>query len=306
MLTSEELLLVLAIAEEGSVSAAAERLATSQPALSRALGELERRLGVRLFERLPRGMAPTAAGAAAAENGRAVLAVTRRAQRELEAVRTFESRELVVGIVPQIGIVPVARALASLRLLEHPVRAEARVGPADVMLAALRAGELDVLIGPAWPLDADLAATPLFEDRWSLVVRAGHPLLGQASVDAARLAEYSWVLPPESDHVVAKVRGMFQDAGIDPPRAAIVTSDVPLRTSLVVTSDFISVLPHDVALMAMNTAPLRLLPVELTGPYGYVSALQRRDMPERDEARFLLARLADELKVMGIETPGGR
>ncbi len=307
MLTPDDLLLVLAIAEEGSVSAAAERLTTSQPAVSRTLGELERRLGAKLFERLPRGMAPTPAGQAIAEHGRAVMAVTQRAQRELAAAVQSGERELLIGIVPQISVVPVVRALASLRRLDHPVRVEAQVGSAESLLAALRAGQLDLLIGPAQPDDADIAATPLFEDQPVIVAGAGHPLArAGGEIEVTDLATYPWVMPPDGDAVTSRLRALFQDRGLAAPRPAVVTSDIPLRTSLVLTSDFLTVLPHDVSLIVMNTTPVRILPIAVPGPHSSVSALRRRDLPVRPEATYLVDSLKAELKLIGIVPPGQR
>ena len=301
MLTPDDLLLIVAISEEGSLTAAAERLATSQPALSRALSDLERRLGTRLFARLPRGMEPTDATRSLATHGTAIQAVTQRAERQLLAQIAVQSAEIVVGIVPTVSIVPTARALAALHTLEPPLRVDARVGGGSQLITGLRGGELDVVVGPLPDDDADLISTPLFDDRPVLVVRAGHPLL-QAGLahELEALAKYPWVTPPPPDDANRRLRRLFRDAELEPPRPAIVTRDVPLATTIASTSDFVTMLPRDVAMIAAGMAGLTVLPIELPGPPSMIGALQRRDVPNGIELDVFINALRSELATVGM------
>lgn len=306
MLTSQDLLLVLAIADEGSVSAAAERLTTSQPALSRTLGELERRLGAKLFDRHPRGMTPTPAGAALADHGRAVLAVNQRAQREFDVRISTGATELLIGVVPQLSVVPIARALAAVQKTDPATRVSVRVGTASELVPDLRSGALDLLIGPS-PLDLDFLATPLFEERPVLFIRRAHPLLTEGrGDDIAALAAYPIVAPPAGDPAATRLRALFQNAGLDAPEPAIATTDVPLTANIALESDFIAVLPHDVALFAVTTGRAAVLPITLPGPQSLIWALQRRDLPHRPHVHQLLTALKTELHRIGIQpAPGG-
>lgn len=301
MLTSQDLLVVLAIAEERSVSAAAERLTTSQPALSRTLGDLERRLGTKLFDRHPRGMTPTPVGQALAEHGRAVLAVNQRAQRELDVRLSTSATELLLGIVPQISVVPIARALAALQPAGGTMRVSARVGAAADLIPDLRRGQLDLVIGPS-PIDLDFIATPLFEERPVLVVRRDHPLLTRGrGADLTALTAYPWIAPPADDPASIRVRALFQQAGLDAPTPAIATTEVPLTANVALESDFIAVLPQDVAIFAVGVGRAAVLPVTLPGPKSVIWALQRRDLPHRPEVAYLLRALTTELQRVGIE-----
>lgn len=300
MLTSQDLLLILAIAEEGTVSAAAERLTTSQPALSRTLGDLERRLGTKLFDRHSRGMTATPVGEALAGHGRAVLAVNHRAQRELDIRLVTSATELLLGVVPQLSVVPIARALAALEHADPALRVHARIGAQEDLLPDLRRGDLDVVIGPSG-LDLDFVSTPLFEERPVLVVRRTHPLTSCGGDDLEALASYPWITPPAGDPAVARVAALFRDAGMDAPIPAITTLDIPLTANVALESDFIAVLPHDVALFAVGVGRAAILPVTLPGPRTFISALQRRDLPQRPEVAALLDALTKELRRAGIQ-----
>lgn len=305
MLTPQDLMLVVAISEEGSVTGAAERMRTSQPAVSRALNMLERRLGAQLFERQPRGVTPTDAGRVLIAHGQAVQAVTARAERQLVAEIASQVTELAIGIVPQISIVPAARALAALHALDRPLRVVTKVGPVDHLVDALRHGELDLVIGSIPADDSGLIATPLFDDRPVIAVRAGHPLLAEGNgSDLDALANYPWVTPPAVDDAPTRLRQLFEEAELAVPRATIVTRDVPLATAISGTSDFITLLPRDVAMIAVAMGRLAVLPIELPGPPNAVGALRRRDVPQGSESEHFVDFLRAELKAIGV-TAGG-
>src|SRR4029453_86163 len=87
----------LAVATEGSVSAACARLAVTQPALTKSIQGLEAQLGVRLFERLPRGMALTAFGRTLLPHARRIEAECHFAEVEMQAFRGGRARRLGVG-----------------------------------------------------------------------------------------------------------------------------------------------------------------------------------------------------------------
>jgi LysR family pca operon transcriptional activator len=306
MLTANDLLLTLAIAEAGSLTAAAEVLGTSQPALTRSLKELELRAGSQLFVRRARGTTLTAAGEIVAAHARSVRAVTDRAQRQLASHLRTRATELAVGIVPSISIVPTARALTALHDLADGLLVEARVGAADVLLHALRRGALDVYVGPLIENDVESVEIPLFEDHTVLVVRSAHPLRRaglEGDLDALR--RYPWVMPPQSEPAHARVRALFLDAGLEPAAAAIVTGNPALATAIASTTDFIAVLARDVATITVIGGALAILPVELLGTPRVIGAMLRRDTPHAPEITLFLDALRAELRASGVAVQSG-
>src|ERR1700677_4724352 len=83
MFDTRRLEVLIAVADHGSVSAAAVALSLTQPSVSHHLARLEAQTGVALLERGPRGSRPTAAGEVLVEHGRAVLDRLERAEHEL-------------------------------------------------------------------------------------------------------------------------------------------------------------------------------------------------------------------------------
>src|SRR5689334_16196694 len=99
--------ILMAVAQAGSMSKAAERLGTVQPALSRSIAELEHALGVRLLDRSPRGVEPTAYGRALIKRGIAVFDELRQGVKDIEFLADPTAGELRLGTSEGIAAGPV-------------------------------------------------------------------------------------------------------------------------------------------------------------------------------------------------------
>jgi len=117
-----------AIAETGSISAAAQRLYISQPALSRELKDFEARLGVTLFERLPRGMRMTHAGEVLREYASRLFDISRTAEAAMREIADARMGHLSIGASNTIGTYVLPRRLASFRRSNPGVRITMFVG----------------------------------------------------------------------------------------------------------------------------------------------------------------------------------
>lgn len=165
-----------AVAKHGNVTRAAESLNISQPAISKALRELEEHLGVVLLERGARGVRLTEAGAALAEHARALFGIARAAEEEMTAYRGVARGTLRIGASTTIATWLLPPIIAEFRRC-HPA-IDVRLVSANTADIARRllAYELDVALveGPVPP--SRLVTTPWVDDDLVLVVPAGHKL----------------------------------------------------------------------------------------------------------------------------------
>jgi LysR family transcriptional regulator, hca operon transcriptional activator len=177
----------IAIAEERSFTGAAERLWVAQPGLSTQIRRLEAELGVRLFERHPRGIDLTQAGELFLERARVAVAA---ADVALAAGRDLEAG--VIGSL-RLGLAAGARwPLASELLLRF---GRERLGVELTVVEAyggtlwrdLRAGRLDALVAPTGHGSPDLRTLELGSEEWVMLVGTGHRLAGIGSADAQDL-----------------------------------------------------------------------------------------------------------------------
>src|SRR5947207_10254542 len=112
MINRNHLALFLAVAECGGFSRAAERLLISQPAISHQVAELERAVGVKLLDRLPRGVRPTQAGEALLGYARRIAGLEEEAERTLRELRGLARGRLLIGASLTVGSYVVPKVLA--------------------------------------------------------------------------------------------------------------------------------------------------------------------------------------------------
>jgi DNA-binding transcriptional LysR family regulator len=191
----QQLRYVLAVAETGSFTRAAQRCFVVQSALSHRIAGLERELGVRLFARTSRRVELTAAGEAFLPAARQSLDAAERAGAEAAAAAGQVRGRLAVGVIPTVAAIDVPAALRRYRTAHPQVRIALRMGPSDELAAQVRAGELDLAaLGlPESDRPRGVHVHEMAHDRHVAVVPTGHPLAGRPAVELAELAGETFV-----------------------------------------------------------------------------------------------------------------
>lgn len=189
MLDTWALQVLVAVADHGSFSGAAEALSMTQPAVSRQIAGLERRVGVRLFTRVPRGVRPTAAGEVAVEMARDSLARLRALEARLASFAQLASGELRLSAFTSANIVLVPEAFRRFAGVYPGVSLSLLQTDQEALLTAVRDGRIDLALITDWHLHRDRDATG-----------AADASLPRRAVDGAELipllAEELWVALP--------------------------------------------------------------------------------------------------------------
>ena len=190
-----DLVKLIAVADAGGILAAAERLAITQPALSRVIARLEARFGGRLFERLPSGVRLTPLGTLATERARHVLREIEAAEAKIGAAVSGRSGRFRITADPMWMEAVLAPAIARFRDTCHGVELTLRTASFVDGLRLLARGESDLHCGaidPGAPLPAFLRRDHVLDTTAGIVARAEHPLL--AGRPAVRdLVSWPWI-----------------------------------------------------------------------------------------------------------------
>jgi LysR family transcriptional regulator of gallate degradation len=186
-----------AVVEHGNFSIAARARGISQPSIHRAARELEKLLGVPLFEKTSFGITPTRDAENLARRARLAFAEIEQARAEVHALNGADSGRTVIGALPLARSYLLPAALLEFTQL-HPRHGVTIIeGTYEHLLSGLRSGESDVLIGalrdpaPA----ADVVQEHLFDDPLAIVCRAGHPLTRLRRISTAGLRRFQWIAP---------------------------------------------------------------------------------------------------------------
>jgi DNA-binding transcriptional LysR family regulator len=259
-----DLHILLAVAESGSMGKAAADLAVSQPAVSRAIADLEHALGVQLLDRGPQGVEPTIYGRALLKCGTAVFDDLRLGVKELEFLADPTAGELSIGCTE-----PLASGFVSAiidRMSPRYPKAVVQVVTADlVALLDMHLRQRDIefalmpIVGAIPPQDVD--SELLFDDRLVLLAAANSKWARRRNLALADLIDEPWVLPPPDSQVGAYIAGAFRAAGVRPPRARVLSFSIPIHQSLLATGRFLTVLPtsmfHHVEHLELKRLPIK-------------------------------------------------
>lgn len=238
----EDIRYFLAVVETGHVGRAAETLGQTQPALTKGIQRLEKELHLQLFDRTPKGMALTSAGATFHARMQAVQAGLDEAVREAQDMYLGSVGVLRIGVPP--NYIDYFGAVCGLLLEQRPAaRVKLTMGLNDRLFSALRAGDVDLCIsGQHNAVSPEFDELPLFSDDLRVIARDGHPLFLKPRLQLADLAQALWVLPNPDIAVRQWVDARFIEHGL-PPLDVVVevnTSSVALGR-LLRTTDYLTI-----------------------------------------------------------------
>ena len=307
-LNLRQFMILSMVAETGSILQAARRLNMTQPAVSRAVAELERLVGRPLFERSRRGTHPTPAGEVLLGHARAALSEMRAAWEGMEDVDKGVSGRISLGLLPNGVTGPLPRALAAMRQERPGVAMTVVEGLFAPMISSLRAGALDMVIGrldhPDPVATAGLVTRALYRQEWVVLARAGHPALARQGLTLADVVGQAWIVPVADSPIRRVIEGFFQRQGLPMPPDRLELSGLGISRGMLLECDLLICLPRgtyrtDTVLGHITEVDVKLDGVnELVGIFRLAEA---RSTPA--EALFLqiLARTCREMGLPGSD-----
>src|SRR5215475_2788128 len=197
-LNPRDLHIFTVVAEHGNISKAADSLAASRPVISRTIANLERTLGVPLFDRSPHGVVPTLYGRALHKLAVTVFDDVRQAMQEIEFLANPSTGEVRIGCTEAIitGLVPAAIEQLSQRYPRFVFHME--LGHHDVLqLQLLRERKCDLVVArqlAGQPDDMD--SEVLFHDQPFIWVSPNSKWLGRRKIELADFVNEPWILSP--------------------------------------------------------------------------------------------------------------
>src|SRR3569833_167216 len=258
-----DLRVLMTVVQVGSMGKAARELGTSQPAISRAIADLEQMLGVPLLDRNSHGVKATGFGRLVINRGITVFDELRQTVSDI----AYHSD-------PAAGPVRIATSIAAAvsfvatvidRLTRRYARLSFDVLSTDIITArrALEERRVDLFIGHLIEAVPDsMVADILFHEPHVVVTGPKSPLLRRRNLRLKDLVGEPWMLPPPDSPFGSVVQEAFRSEGLPLPRA-VITSLLPLRSSLLPTGRFVTMVPRIVAIMGVDSRATKPLPLAL-------------------------------------------
>ncbi len=275
---------LLAVADTGSFSRAAEQCFLTQSALSRSIQTLEGDLGGRLLDRIGKRNELTPLGLQVVERARGIVREADELKRGAELLQ--EGAGLMrVGL----GSGPAALLMQPLMRLvaeHHPrVRIQISRGPTELQLVQLRNRALDAMVVDARRVNpsADLRIESLGELRAGFIARAGHPLMRKRSVTMTQVLEHPLATTPLSAEVARRLLEQYGEGMHHERIVAISSEDIAAMLTTVEQSDVIYlgiVAAAREGLRGKRLRELRVQPALSVGArYAYVGLVGRTEAP---------------------------
>jgi DNA-binding transcriptional LysR family regulator len=292
----DDLAYFLTVAGTGTLARAAEQLGISQPAVTKAIQRLERKVGVGLVERTARGSVLTEAGKIFHAR---VLGVSTQLDSAVQEARDIGGGH--AGLL-RIGATPATtrfalRSLFPTLLVERPAaRVNVTTAFSDALLDAIDKREVELAVCPLPDsLDASMAREVLYDDHYSLMVSTAHPLARRESVTLDDLVDCAWAASGRQEYARVQIEQAFAKQGYPRMRIVAEANSLAALILIVSTTQLVSLinarsfdpgsLPFNVAVRPIQLDGL-LRQVGLIRRAGYLSPIaQRAQDILRDAAR---------------------
>lgn len=279
-----------AVAAAGSVSAAAQRLRISQPAVSKQIGELEDSIGLLLFDRLPRGMRLTEAGRTLAGYAAKMAILEEDAQRAMSEIRGLQRGRLTVGASTTIGGYLLPQALIQFHRAFPGIDLNLEIANTKTIQAALVAGTLELGLTEGCIASEELETAVFFQDDLVAIARAGSPLLKKAGVTARELCRQPFILREKGSGTRDVIEAALARKGIAVEAAMSLGSTEAIKRAVIAGQGvaIVSRLTVSVELEAKLLGVVRVNDLKIRRPL-HRQTLRGRGLglPAREFLRFL-------------------
>jgi LysR family transcriptional regulator of gallate degradation len=231
----------LALCDHRDIRKAAQFLEVAPSTVRKAINDLERQLGLRLFDRAPRGTVyPNSVARVIAASTKRALWEIRAGLNELRSLDGSISGEVRVGVMSTARSYIIPRAVDRLRRLHRDVLVDVHWANYTDLKLALSCGDIDCIVGALRAEDVNSAENStivLMKDRAEVVVRADHPLTSAGQLSLAELLALDWILPPPHFPLRIWFRQVLESEGLPEPRPFMQTASLAILRGTLLDSD---------------------------------------------------------------------
>jgi DNA-binding transcriptional LysR family regulator len=279
-----DLHILLAVVEAGSMAKASTRLAVSQPAVWKAIAEMEHTLGVPLLDRSPQGVEPTDYGRAIIKRSVAIFDELRQAVTEIEFLSDPTVGEVRIGTTEPLAAGLVTAVVEQFSRRYPRITTHVLEDDTVALLRELDERNVELLVTRVLePFGRDHTnAEILYHDLFVVVAGIGNSWARKRRVKLADLVSEPWVLLPRDTLRGATMVQAFRSSGLEPPRATVITQSLSMRNSLLATGRFLTMLPGTLMKFPTTHPAIKALPIKLPAtrqPVGLITLKNRALSP---------------------------
>lgn len=277
-LDERHLVQLAAVVDAGGVTEGAALLGASQPALSRTLSMLEKRIGEPLFLPGRRPLQPTAIARQLAIHGRAILAASRKASEAVASFRGGSQGRVRLAGVPFFMDAVVSGIVASFQMQEPDIHIVQGYGHYHDLIPQLVSNEIDLAVTPAGTqeISAELVFEPLIAARNVVACSTLHPLTAKRKLTREDFLKFAWIAPLPGSPLMLDLTNILLTLGIG--ELAIRYSGGSLHSVInyLAASQALAIMPMSVVHSLPSELRIGALPLSIPQPDRMIGIVYRR------------------------------
>lgn len=278
-----------------SITRAAEELYLTQPAVSRSISALERELGARLFDRLPRSVALTPAGSVLLDHSRKLIHSAEEAVRAVADVSAGEAGRLAIGASSTAATYVLPEILGRYRVAHPRVEISVQTGGSAHVVELVMKNDVDVGVVMGFAPREDIAEIRLVEFETVVVVAVGHPRSGlESGTPVSEIAREPLIVMQPGANLRNYVNNLYRASGHE-PRVSMEMDNVEAIKKMVEVGLGVALLPRLAVEREVDAGRLRAISINDSPiPKRAISLIHRRD-------RFVFAAMLSFIRQMRKE-----
>lgn len=265
------------VAEVGSMAKASRQLALSQPAISKAIADMERALGASLLDRSPHGVELTDCGRLLIARSRVIFDELSEGVKDIQHLSDPTRGQVRVGTTEPITDF-VSEVMSRLSKAYPRITYQVTVSDTTTLLRNVRERELDIAI-TRWTTSAvadDFTAEVLFNAPLAVLADRRHPLVQRKRLSLADTMDEAWTLSPPESFLGRVVGDVFRHRKLPLPSTVVTTLSIHMRLNLLASGRFLTMLPARMVRHRAHKAWLRALNIDLSDSAAPVAAITVR------------------------------
>ncbi|MBS98061.1 MAG: LysR family transcriptional regulator [Oceanospirillaceae bacterium] len=289
----KHLQLIVAIEDYGSLHKAATAISISQPGATKLLNEVERSVGVKLFDRTAKGIVPNEVGSCITKYARLIFNDLSHMREEIVGIAEGAGGHIAVGCI--MGAVPIlTRAIYELRCDQPELTVEIFENNSANLLKKIDQGRIDFALcrvsrgHNTLPYDnMDLSQEPI-----AIVANKNHPLLGSTDLTLEDLVDFPWVLYTSNTPMRQSIEYEMHKLGFEIIKNPVESSSA-FSTIMMLQYDvnLLAVLPLDVADFFSSNNLISVLDIKITSLKSKIGVVKRKDVNLTPTAHLLISKL---------------
>ena len=293
-LDPKHLAILHTIRERGGLTAAAERMGTSQPALSRVVGNMETRLGTQIFDRNSRPWRLTEIGESLARQGGAIEAALLRANQAVEQFRFGDEGLIRLGGTPYLCESVLPSIVADFQKCMPGACIEQSYAYTGQLLRQLQRRDIDLVIAPvdSSEIGSGLIARKLLKARNIIVCRNNHELTKVRKPALKSLLDYRWIAPHQDSPLAADLRDILNEANAREFNTAFSGGALATVAQLLEETDCLTMLPTYVFKKLQLRYELATVNIDLSTPTRSIDLISNAD----EVRSFMQQRFSDHVE----------